>query len=59
LGQVIGLCVANVPCPNCGGDKTPQRANSPTGVFRSPSRRTGGVAVTVCYVKYGRTLLFT
>jgi len=48
LGQVIGLCEANVPCPNCGGDKTPQRANSPTGVFRSPSRRTGGAAVTVC-----------
>ena len=26
LGQEIGLCVANVPCPKCGGDKTAQRA---------------------------------
>ena len=22
LGQVIGLCEANVPCSKCGGDKT-------------------------------------
>jgi len=29
------------PCPKCGGDKTPQRAESPTGVLRSPKRRTG------------------
>jgi len=34
----MGLCVANIPCPKCGGDKTPQRANSPTGVLRSPNR---------------------
>jgi len=26
LGQEIGLCEANVPCPKCGGDKTAQRA---------------------------------
>jgi len=25
---------------------------------RTPSRRTGGVAVTVCYVKLGRTLFY-
>jgi len=25
LGQVIGLCEANVPCPKCGGEKTVQR----------------------------------
>jgi len=25
LGQEIGLCEANVPCPKCGGDKTAQR----------------------------------
>jgi hypothetical protein len=37
LGQVIGLCAANVPCPNCGGDKTVQRAESPNTVLRSPS----------------------
>jgi hypothetical protein len=24
-----------------GGEKTPQRANSPAGIFRSPKRRTG------------------
>jgi len=24
LGQVIGLCEANVPCPKCGGEKTAQ-----------------------------------
>jgi len=35
LGQDIGLCEANVPCPKCGGDKTAQRANSPTAVFRN------------------------
>jgi len=23
------------PCPKCGGDKTAQRANSPTAVLRS------------------------
>jgi len=39
------------PRPNCGGDKTPQRAKSPDGVLRSLAalrRRT----VTVCYVPY-------
>jgi len=39
FGQVKGFCAANVPCPNCGGDKTPQRAFRPTGVLRSPSRQ--------------------
>jgi len=34
------------PCPKCGGDKTAQRANSPTAVLRSPSRFSGE-AVTV------------
>jgi len=32
LGQIKGLCEANVPCPNCGGDKNPQRAK-PDWVF--------------------------
>ena len=26
LGQDIGLCEANAPCPKYGGDKTAQRA---------------------------------
>jgi hypothetical protein len=29
-----------------------------TGVFRSPSRRLGGAALTVCYTKWLRTPLF-
>jgi len=49
LGQVIGLCEANVTCPKCGGDKTAQRANSPTAVFRNlePHNPCGGTH-TVC-----------
>jgi len=35
LGQVIGLCEANVPCPKCGGDKTAQRAKPDCG-FSEP-----------------------
>ena len=31
---------------------------SPTGVFRTPSRRIGGAAYTVCYAMGVRTLLF-
>ena len=53
LGQVIGLCEANVPCPKCGGAKT-QKERSPTAVLRNPSRRTGGIAVTVCYMPFAR-----
>jgi len=29
--------------------KMPQRAESPTGILRNPSRPTGGEALTVCY----------
>ena len=36
LGQAIGLCEANVPCPKCGGDKTAQRAHSPAAFFTQP-----------------------
>ena len=35
LGQDIGLCEANVPCPKCGGDKTAQRAKPDCG-FSEP-----------------------
>ena len=35
LGQAIGLCEANVPCPKCGGDKTVQRAQPDYG-FSEP-----------------------
>ena len=35
LGQDIGLCIANVPCPKCGGDKTVQRAQPDYG-FSEP-----------------------
>jgi len=35
LGQVIGLCAANVPCPKCGGVKTVQRAQPEHG-FAEP-----------------------
>jgi len=27
---------SNAPCPKCGGDKTAQRREAPTAVFRSP-----------------------
>jgi len=35
LGQVIGLCEANVPCPKCGGAITVQRAKPEHG-FAEP-----------------------
>jgi dihydroorotate dehydrogenase len=31
FGQAIGLCEANVPCPNCGGKKTVPRAKPDYG----------------------------
>src|SRR5215510_8767358 len=57
LGQVIGLCEANVPCPKCGEAK-PCRGQSPNTVLRNPSRRTGGGAYTVCYAMGRRTPFF-
>src|SRR5215510_12029979 len=35
LGQVIGLCEANVPCPKCGGVK-PCRGRKPEHGFAEP-----------------------
>ena len=40
LGQVIGLCEANVPCPKCGGDKTAQRAQPDCGFSEPGAART-------------------
>ena len=37
LGQVIGLCVANVPCPKCGGRKQ-HKGQGPTAFFWNPNR---------------------
>jgi len=48
LGQVIGLCVANVPCPKCGGDKIAQRANSPTAILSEPEGANSAGALIVC-----------
>jgi len=47
LGQVIGLCEANVPCPKCGGRKQ-HKEQSPTAVFWNPRAQTAPAAVTVC-----------
>ena len=41
FGQVIGLCVANVPCPKCGWSKTVQRAKPEHG-FSEPWSRPNG-----------------
>jgi len=51
LGQVIGLCAANVPCPKCGGDKAAQRAQARLRFCAAQNARTGHFAVTVCYAK--------
>ena len=48
FGQVIGLCEANVPCPNCGGDKTAQRALARLRFFGARAAPMGGDAYTVC-----------
>jgi len=35
---------------NVGERKPQKKALVPTGVFRTPSRRTGGVALIVCWI---------
>jgi hypothetical protein len=41
----------------CGGRKL-HKGQSPTVIFWNPSRRTGGVAVTVCYTMVASFYLF-
>ena len=44
-------CEARPGLQKCGWRKTPQRANSPTGVLRNPGGANSAGALIVCYTK--------
>ena len=43
---------------NCGGDKTTQRRQAPTVVFRSPSRFSGEAYTVLLYAVWAYTVIF-
>jgi hypothetical protein len=58
FGQVIGQCIALTPAQNVAERKPHKGLKARLGFFGVRSRRTGGEALTVCYVKLGCFMLF-
>jgi len=57
FGQAIGLCEANVPCPNCGGEKTAQRAKPDCG-FSEPEPPLWAAMRIPCVMRWFCSFLF-